>query len=227
MNESRPAPARWAAVIGASAGGHRALVEVLGQIPGDCPLAVFVAQHLHHDDDGRFAANLDRQIALEVAEAEDKTAAVPSRVVVAPANYHLLVERDRTLALSVDERVQWSRPSIDVLFESAARVWREDLVAVLLSGANSDGTHGMGVVREFGGVCLVQDPSTAASPTMPASAVDAGVADCVLPPAAIGEALQRFAQGGAEAVRGSESPHGLGCRRCSIGPDEGGEGGDG
>ena len=99
---------------------------------------------------------------------------------MAPANYHMLVERNGTIALSVDERVNWSRPSIDVLFDSAAHVWGERLIAAILSGASSDGAQGIHTVKALGGLCIAQDPRTAEHPVMPQAAIDAGAVDRVM-----------------------------------------------
>ena len=140
-----------ALVIGGSAGAFAALEAILSRLAPDCAVPIIVVQHLHADDDGLFAEHLGRTSALPVVEAEDKTPLMPGRVHVAPAGYHLLVEDAATLALSVDPPVNWSRPAIDVLFESAARVWGADLVAVLLSGANADGTAGLSAVKAAGG----------------------------------------------------------------------------
>ena len=98
----------------------------------------------------------------------------------APANYHMLVEKDGAIALTVDERVNWSRPSIDVLFESAARVWGKSLIAVILTGANADGAKGMQAVWKAGGHTIAQDPASARIPVMPQAAIDTGAVDEVL-----------------------------------------------
>jgi two-component system chemotaxis response regulator CheB len=118
---------------------------------------------------------------LPVREAQDKDAIEGGTVYLAPPGYHLLVEPDRTIALSVDKPVHFSRPSIDVLFESAAYAWRERLIAIVLTGANEDGAEGLARVREFGGRAWVQQPETAAAPTMPASAISRAGADRILP----------------------------------------------
>ncbi|MBM4355789.1 MAG: chemotaxis protein CheB, partial [Deltaproteobacteria bacterium] len=110
----------------------------------------------------------------------DKERVAGGAVYVAPANYHLLVERDLTLSLSTEEPVHWSRPSIDVLFESAARAWGRHVVGVLLTGGNADGVEGLLAIRAAGGLTLVQDPSTAESPAMPRAAIRAGAAQRVL-----------------------------------------------
>jgi two-component system, chemotaxis family, protein-glutamate methylesterase/glutaminase len=169
-----------AVVMGASAAGGRALVELLSRLPADFRLPIMVVRHLHPDDDGGFAEHLDRASEITVVTVCDKQPITPGQVYVAPANYHLLVERNGTLALSTEGRVSWSRPSIDVLFDSAANVWGPGLMAVLLSGASSDGTQGLGAVKSLGGLTVVQDPATAPYPLMPQSAINVGAAERVM-----------------------------------------------
>jgi two-component system chemotaxis response regulator CheB len=169
-----------AAVIGASAGGGRALEEILKLLPPDYALPVLVVQHLHPTDYGRFAEQLSGKIRRNVTSPCDKQTIEPGFIYVAPPDYHMLVEKSRTIALSVDEKVRWSRPSIDVLFDSAARVWKQGLIATILSGANNDGAEGMRIVKSFHGYTMVQDPSTAEHPFMPESAIALGVVDEVL-----------------------------------------------
>jgi two-component system chemotaxis response regulator CheB len=176
-------------VCGASAGGFDALAAILLSLPPGFPLPVLIVQHLHCTDDGAFAEHLAQASRWRVVEPCDKERIVPGCVYVAPANYHMLVERDGTIALSIDERVTWSRPSIDVLFESAARAWGRGAIAVLLSGANTDGASGMRVLREAGGLTIAQDPACAEVPVMPRAAIDAGVVDEVLGVKQISERL--------------------------------------
>jgi two-component system chemotaxis response regulator CheB len=118
--------------------------------------------------------------ALPLQEAFDKVAIEPGHVYVAPAGYHLLVEPGRTLALSVDEPVNFARPSIDVLFESAAYVYRARLLGIVLTGANDDGARGLATIRASGGYAWVQRPDTAVASVMPASAIEIAGADRVL-----------------------------------------------
>jgi len=184
-----------AVVIGGSAGGMDALVIALAHLPAGFPLPLIVAHHLHITDGGGFAAHLASRVALPVAEALDKQPVEPGQIIVAPANYHLLVERGGTLALSIDPRVNWARPSIDVLFESAARAWSGGLIGVLLSGANEDGARGLKVIHELGGYCIAQDPATAPSPVMPQRAIELGGAARVLTPEQIGGALRELGGG--------------------------------
>lgn len=179
-------------VAGASAGGLQALLAVLGQLPADYRLPIVITQHLHGSDEGRLAELLDRQLGLTVCEAADKQPTEPGRVYLAPAGYHLLVERDASLSLSVDPKVNYSRPSIDVLFESAATAFGDALVGVILTGANEDGANGMARIRELGGVCIAQDPATAESPPMPEAAIARAGIEMVLPAQEIGALLARL-----------------------------------
>lgn len=178
-----------AVVAGCSAGGMEALLQVLEPIPRTFPIPVLVVQHLHVNDEGRFAEHLDSRANLQVLEARDKTCLEPGHVYIAPADYHMLVEREMTVALSVDPKVNWARPSIDVLFESAARVWGRRLIGVILSGANEDGTLGMKRIRDLGGFCIAQDPETAQRPVMPLTPIERGYIDIVLEPGAISQRL--------------------------------------
>jgi two-component system, chemotaxis family, protein-glutamate methylesterase/glutaminase len=175
-------------VVGASLGGYDALAVVLGGLPQDYPLSLAVVQHRSVDSDELLSILLRRVCRLPVVEVEDKQRILPGTIYLAPADYHLLVERGH-FALSVDDRVQFARPSIDVLFESAADAYRERLVAVLLSGANEDGARGISNVRARGGLTLVQDPASAASARMPAAAIAGAAVDHVLPLAGIVEFL--------------------------------------
>jgi two-component system, chemotaxis family, protein-glutamate methylesterase/glutaminase len=184
-----------AIVIGGSAGAMDALLAILSALPSDFALPILVVQHLHATDGGRFARYVGEMVSLHVVEPCDKEPIRSACVYVAPANYHMLVEKDGTIALSVDERVNCSRPSIDVLFESAARAWGEALVVVILSGASDDGARGMRVVRALGGLTIAQDPATAEHPLMPQAAIGAGVVDEVLSAAAIGQRLMELAIG--------------------------------
>jgi two-component system chemotaxis response regulator CheB len=192
-----------AVVAGASAGGGQALAAILSLLPEDYGLPILVAQHLHPDDDGGFAEHLGMQTELRVVTPCDKHPIAPGTVYVAPANYHLLVERQGTLALSTEGPINWSRPSIDVLFESAANAWGRQVLAILLTGASRDGTQGLRIVRALGGATVVQDPATAQYPVMPQSAIDAGVADQVLPLEAIGQLLAEVGRARPEILTAS------------------------
>ena len=178
-------------VVGVSAGGLDALSTLIPALTTSFPLPVVVVQHRRPDSDDFLATHLDSISPLAVREAQDKEPIRPSTVYVAPGNYHLLIERDRTLSLSIDERVNHCRPSIDVLFESAADVYGDKTIGVILTGANDDGSHGLGCIRQRGGLAVVQDPDSAASECMPREAIRAVDVDQVLPLGEIGPCLMR------------------------------------
>jgi two-component system chemotaxis response regulator CheB len=181
-----------AVVIGGSSGAMKALFTILGCLPATYPLPFIVVSHLHKSDNGMFCEHLAASTVLPSVEAYDKTVMECGHIYTAPANYHLLVERDNTLALSVDPKVNWSRPSIDVLFESAARSLRGQLVGVILSGANDDGAQGMELIDRLGGLCIAQDPKTAESSVMPRAAIARARIDWILSPRDIGEMLLKI-----------------------------------
>ena len=183
-------------VIGTSAGGLDALHRVLGALPAGFPAPVVVVQHRQAGTADLLSELLDRRCALPVAEAEDKAELVPGRVLVAPGGYHLLVERG-SVALSVDEPVKFSRPAIDVTFESAADAYGSDVVAVVLTGANDDGAEGLAAVRRAGGFTVVQDPATAERAEMPEAARLAARPQAVLGLDEIGPLVARLAAGAA------------------------------
>jgi two-component system chemotaxis response regulator CheB len=160
-----------AVVVGASAGAVDALIALLPGIarPGAAPIIVVV--HLSPHGKSALPQLLARYCEVPVREAEDKQAVTAGRVWIAPPDYHLLVERGRSFALSVDEPVRFSRPSIDVLFESAADAYGPALAGVVLTGANDDGMQGARAIRRAGGVLAVQDPASAEAPRMPAAAI--------------------------------------------------------
>lgn len=161
-------------VVGASWGGLEAVGRVLAGLPEGFRTPLAIVQHRGSDSrGGRLEAMLAIRTALPVREVDDKDPIEPGVAYLAPADYHLIVEPG-AFSLSVDEHVQYARPSIDVAFESAADSYGARLLAVLLTGANEDGAAGMLRVRERGGCTVVQDPATAVKPTMPQAAIDAG-----------------------------------------------------
>jgi two-component system, chemotaxis family, protein-glutamate methylesterase/glutaminase len=175
-----------AVVIGGSAGGLSALSEILSHLPGDFPYPIMVVLHLAPTAGRQLPQLLSARCKLAVKEAEDTEKICPGCVYVAPADYHLLVERDNTMSLSVDEAVNFSRPSIDVLFQSAAESYGPSLVGIVLTGASQDGSHGLSRIKEFGGLAIVQNPSSAQAPLMPSSAINATEVDHILNLANIG-----------------------------------------
>lgn len=189
----RPMQKVEAILIGGSAGSSDQLVMLLQALPEKFPIPLIVACHLHPDDEGRFAAFLDSALSMPVSEAIDKQVIEAPHVTVAPGNYHLLVERAGTLALSIDPKVNFARPSIDLLFESGARAWAEKVVCVILSGANQDGAEGASLISSLGGTVVVQDPSTAEHPSMPAAAIALVPDALIMRPSEIGRFLQNLA----------------------------------
>jgi two-component system, chemotaxis family, protein-glutamate methylesterase/glutaminase len=168
-------------VIGASWGGLRAVGAVLEGLGDESPAAIVVAQHRGPSTGERLVQLLQRQTQLEVREAADKDELTPGSVYLAPPDYHTLIEADGTIALSTEGQVRHARPSIDVLFRSAAEAYRERCVGVVLTGANEDGAEGLALIKELGGVAVVQDPRTAERREMPSAAIEATNADLVLP----------------------------------------------
>ena len=182
-----------AIVIGTSAGGIEASVHILGKLPARFSLPIILVQHLHKDQDNALVRFYSECTPLKVEEAEEKESVLPGHVYVAPPDYHLLLERDETFSLSVDEKVNYSRPSIDVLFESAADVYGCRLIGVLMTGANHDGARGLRRIKEYGGLTVVEDPATAKFPEMPKSALACTQVDHVLPLNELGDFLLSFA----------------------------------
>jgi two-component system chemotaxis response regulator CheB len=175
-------------VIGASWGGLHALEVVLAGLPAGFASAVAIAQHRGSSDPDLLAPLLARRSPLDVRDAEDKELLRPGHAYLAPAGYHLLAE-DGSLALSTEADVHHSRPSIDVLFASAAEAYRERLVGVLLTGSNADGAEGLLAIAERGGYTIVQDPEEAERREMPDSALALLRPDAVVPLAEVAPLL--------------------------------------
>ena len=161
-----------AIVIGASAGGLYALKKLIPALPADFPCPVLVVQHMSPHSDNYMARMLDELSPMKIKEADEKELIVPGTVYIAPPDYHLLVESDYTLSLSMEEKVNYSRPSIDVLFETAADVYGSHLLGIVLTGANADGANGLLAVKKKGGYTIVQHPDDAESPAMPRAAIN-------------------------------------------------------
>jgi two-component system, chemotaxis family, protein-glutamate methylesterase/glutaminase len=165
--------------IGGSWGGAAAVRAVLAAVPRGFPAAVAVVLHRSHDSSGDALTRLiGGDCPLAVSEVEDKEDVEPGRVYLGPADYHLIVEGDH-FALSTDVAVRYSRPSIDVLFDSVADAYGPAAVGVVLTGANDDGAQGLVNIHEAGGYTVAQNPDTAERPEMPRAAVETGVVDRV------------------------------------------------
>ena len=169
-----------AIVIGASAGGTIALQKILPFLPVEFPMPVIIAQHLHPLQDGAAIIHYNGGGALIVKDADEKESLHAGFVYFAPPNYHLLIEDDHTFSLSVDAKVHYTRPSVDVLFESAADAYGTGLIGIILSGANQDGADGLLRIKQKGGLTVVQDPQDAEVSYMPQTAVETARPDHIL-----------------------------------------------
>lgn len=181
-----------AIVIGVSSGGMPALKTLLPALPADFPVPLIVVQHTGAYSGNYWIHILDGLCKLSVKEADEKEYIVPGTVYAAPPGYHLLIETDRSFSLSISEKINYARPSVDVLFESAADVYSDRLIGLILSGANHDGAAGLKRIKQLGGLAIVQNPSDAESPMMPASAIAAVVPDYILPLRGIADLLQKL-----------------------------------
>jgi two-component system chemotaxis response regulator CheB len=168
-------------VVGTSLGGLNALTQLLRRLPPTLNVPVAVVQHRGGGDEGALVDLLNQDSALKVLDAEDKMLMAPGHVYLAPPDYHMLVEKDGTISLSTDAPVRSARPSIDVLFESAAQAYGTNAIAVVLTGASADGADGLRCIKEKGGLAIVEDPSTAECSIMPAAALAAAPVASVLP----------------------------------------------
>jgi len=180
---------RRAVAVGCSAGGMQAVAALLAQLGPDFRLPLIIVQHLHREQGDYLYRHYASCTRLIVREAEEREKILPGHVYVAPPDYHLLIERDETFSLSVEEKVNFCRPSIDVLFESAADVYGPALAGVVLTGANSDGALGLKRIKDCGGLALVQQPETAQFPEMPRCALRCAPADQALPVEELGRLL--------------------------------------
>ena len=167
-------------VVGTSTGGLKALQTLLAGLPADFALPVVIVQHRGKDSESGLCQFLRQWSAVPVMEPEDKEPLVGGRAYLAPRDYHLLVE-SRSFALSTDPAVGFARPSIDVLFESAADEYRERAIGVILTGANRDGARGLAAIKSRGGITIVEDPRSALSREMPDAAIALTHADWILP----------------------------------------------
>jgi two-component system chemotaxis response regulator CheB len=181
--------------MGVSIGGMDALPLVLGLLPEDFPVPIVIVQHLHPNGNGFLVEYLNGRCALGVQQVAGGESGIAGYVYMAPPDQHLSIVNGGTLALSDGNKVNYSRPSIDVLFKSAARAYGPKLVGVLLTGASADGAGGMATIKEYGGLTVVQDPATAESPVMPQSAISACKVDFILSLEEIPKLLVRLVMG--------------------------------
>nr|WP_290221232.1 chemotaxis protein CheB [Trichocoleus desertorum] len=181
-------------VVGTSLGGLSALEILLKGLPSNFPAAVAIVQHRHKDSNIGLSEFLQSCSLLPLQDAADKAAIVPGHVYLAPADYHLLVESAGWFALSTDMPVSYARPSIDVLFESAADAYGHHTIGIILTGSGGDGSQGLARIKARGGLAIVQDPQTAESQMMPKAAIATTAVDWILPLADIAPRLIHLCQ---------------------------------
>ncbi|MET4082443.1 two-component system chemotaxis response regulator CheB [Pedobacter sp. UYP30] len=160
-----------AMVIGGSAGSLNVLLEVLPLLKADIDFPILIVVHRKPGSESMLVELLQSRTLLSVKEVEEKNFLKGGIIYLAPANYHVLIEEDKSFSLDYSEKVNYSRPSIDVAFQSAAEVYKEKLVGILLSGSNADGTEGLKRVGKLGGTVVIQNPDTAIMPYMPEIAI--------------------------------------------------------
>lgn len=167
--------------IGASWGGVDALCTLVAALPKDWSVPVVIVQHLHPSSDAALVRILGKLTSLAVHDVEDKDIIEAGHIYIAPANYHLLVEQDKSFSLSIDAPVNFSRPSIDVTFKCLAKVFQQRCIGLVMTGANSDGAEGIKTIKAEGGYVMVQSPESAEATIMPEAAIATGVVDAILP----------------------------------------------
>jgi len=169
-----------ALVIGGSAGSFRVIANLLEVLSGYLSIPVFLCLHRLKQVRKGFEETLANISSLTLTEPFDKEKIKAGRIYLAPANYHMLIENKKMIALSIDDPIQYSRPSIDICFASAAEVYKQGSLAILLSGANQDGTEGIAAVKRLGGYAIVQDPADCEISTMCESAINLTTPDQIL-----------------------------------------------
>lgn len=162
-----------AIVMGVSSGGMNAMRVMFSQLPKHFNTPIIIVQHVGIHSDNKWIEIINKDCHLNVKEADEKEKIEKGNIYIAPPNYHLLVEKDKTFSLSIEDKVNFARPAIDILFETAAEAYRDKLIGVIMTGSNHDGTMGMTRIKELGGMTIAEDPKTANSPYMPASAIAA------------------------------------------------------
>ena len=183
-----------AVVIGASAGGFEALLAILQGLPPTYPMPLVAVLHLPDHHESRLAELFGYRLELQAREARDKEPLAPGVLYFAPPGYHLSIENDYSFSLSGEDRVSYARPSIDVLFASAADAYGQSVAGILLTGANFDGAAGLAGMQVAGGLTVVQDPASAEVRTMPEAALRRMTPDLILPLAEINSLLRRLGE---------------------------------
>lgn len=180
MEENKVTPGFKVLIIGGSAGSLEVLLSILPRLMPLPDYAIVIIVHRKNSEDNTLEELFTLKSAIPVSEVEDKTQLMPGYMFIAPSGYHLLFESNGNVSLDASEKINYSRPSIDVGFESAAEVYGNRLTALLLSGANADGTNGLIAIKQNGGIVAIQDPEDAEMPFMPQSARNALQPDFVL-----------------------------------------------
>ncbi len=179
-------------IIGGSAGSLEVLMQILPKLPNPIPFALIIVVHRKSADDTILEELIALKTKVPVQDTEDKVPILKGSIYIAPSDYHMLFEKNLTIAIDNSEKINYSRPSIDVTFQSAAEVFGENVTAILLSGANADGSEGMQTIKNFGGKTIVQKPETAEMPFMPQTAIQNANPDLILSPKEIIHFLQNF-----------------------------------
>lgn len=169
-----------AIAIGVSAGGLHALIHILSELPADYPIPIIVVQHRGKDYKELLEQVMQSKCLLRVKQADEKEEILSGFIYTAPSDYHLLIELDKTFSLTSDVYVKHSRPSINLMFETAAEVYREKLLGIILTGASSDGSEGLLEIKRHGGYTIAQNPSLAEYPYMPQAAIAIGAVEIIL-----------------------------------------------
>lgn len=167
-------------VIGISAGGINFMSKLLSELTSDFTIPIVVIQHIADSSKGTWVKMLNEQHPLTIKEADEKEKITENTIYFAPANYHLLIEQNKTFTLTLEDKVNYARPSIDVTFETAADCFQENLIGIIGTGANSDGAKGLRKIKYTGGHTIVEDPSLAETPSMPEAAIRTAQPDLVL-----------------------------------------------
>ncbi|SFE68947.1 CheB methylesterase [Pedobacter antarcticus] len=170
MEESELMKNCEALIIGGSAGSLEVLLRVLPALSPTLSFPVIIVVHRKHGTDSLLPDLLSGKTSLKVKEIEEKEQAMAGTVYIAPSDYHTLIEQNKTFSLDYSEKVNYSRPAIDVTFQTGAEAYKGKLVCMLLSGSNSDGVNGLKSVKAWGGITVIQDPETAQVSYMPAQA---------------------------------------------------------
>lgn len=169
-----------AIVIGVSSGGMNAMNLIFPLLPKEFKIPIIIVQHINARSDSQWITFLNKKSNLYIKEVDEKELIKQGIVYIAPPNYHLLIEKNKTFSLTVDERINFARPSIDVLFESAAEAYKSKLIGIILTGSNRDGSKGIKRIKEYGGLTIIQNPETAESSYMPLSAISSITPDYIL-----------------------------------------------